>query len=124
MSAENVVFLAVGVVRGHDAALGGSQNAMMQERFFPEGARVPADHAGGGHGHPVDTAGFARNISANFLEALSPKDLALPGDVGLSFETVSRGIVSVGLGEHGAGNAQPIVLAELGEQKLEMIGVE
>src|SRR5580693_3517007 len=97
---------------------------MMQERLFSERTRIPTDHAGGSDSHPIDAASLAGNISANFLETLSPKNLALPRNIGLAFETVGCGIVSIRLGEYRAGNPKSPVLAELGEEKFEMIGVE
>src|ERR1700685_3500330 len=93
MSAENVIFLAVGKVRSDNAAFGRSQRTMVQKGFFSKRARLPADHAGGCNCHPIDAASLTGDVSANLVEALPPKELALPGHIRLSLETVNSGII-------------------------------
>src|SRR5580658_648421 len=97
---------------------------MMQERLFSERTRIPTDHAGGSDSHPIDAASLTGNISADFLEALPPKNLALPGNIGLALETVGCGIVSIRLGEYRTGDSQTAILSELGEEEFEMISVK
>src|SRR5580658_10143813 len=94
MASENVVLLSVSEGRRNRSALSGPQWPMMEKRLFPERACIPSNHAGGCNGHPIDSASPAWHISANFFEALAPKDLTLSGNIRLSFEAVGPGIVS------------------------------
>src|SRR5437667_10427100 len=51
--------------------------SVVEEEFLPKRLGLPADHAGSGNCDPVDSSGLVRDIAANFLKALPPKQLAL-----------------------------------------------
>src|SRR5580698_4216346 len=100
MAAESVVFLPIGKVFSNNATVRRSQWPMVQKGFFSKRACIPAAHAGGFNCHPIDAADFAGHVSADFLEALPSKDLALSGNICLSFETVVSRVVPGRLPEH------------------------
>ena len=56
--------------------------AVMEADFLREGVRLPAFHARGGDGDPVNRADFYRDIAADFLKAFFAKHLTGTGDVG------------------------------------------
>src|SRR5438874_33520 len=96
MVAEIIVFLAVREARRQLAALRRAEAPVMEEGLFAKRASRPAAHAGARDGDPVDSPCLVRDVPADLLEALAPKELTAAGDVILSFEAVGAGAVSVG----------------------------
>src|SRR5262245_17156977 len=122
--AEVVILLAIRKARRQLAALGGAEAAMVEKPALAIRARVPAPHAGGGDGDPVDAARAMRHVAADLPEALTPEQLALAGDVVLALEAVRIRAVAAVLLEDGAGHAQPRILGEAFEEKLQVILLE
>jgi len=96
----------------------------MEKRLFPERPSLPPDHPGGGDGDPVDPSRPVRDVTPNRLEALTPEELTLPGDVILALEAVGIRAVSTRLTKDRAGNSERGIFLEPAKEELEEILVE
>src|SRR5688572_12047388 len=122
MPAEQVVFLAVQAPRSPLAASARTEGSMVYEDLVAERLCLPAEHPRRRDCNPVhpDLHGY---VASDLLEALAPEELTAAGDVFLTFETVSSGVISV-LDEDRASNPEGRVRGELGEQRFQVVSVE
>src|SRR5439155_5411264 len=95
MPAEVVIFLSIGERRRHDTAFRGAQVPVVKEPLLPERFCLPAFHPGGRYRHPIDSSSPVRNVTADFVPALPAEQLALAGNVLVSFEAVGFRIVAL-----------------------------
>src|SRR5690242_3793592 len=123
MAAEVIIFFSVGEHRGKNAPLRRSQVAVMEERLFAEGCRLPTLHPGGRDGNPIDAASFIRAVPANSLEALAPEQLTLSSNVILPFKAVGFRAVILFL-ENRPGNTEPRLALHFSQKEFEVIRIQ
>src|SRR6516164_10204191 len=97
---------------------------MVEEPFLAKGPSLPAFHSSGHYGNPIDTSCFVRNVSANVLEAVSPKQLESSRNVALPFKAIDCGIVAALLQEGRPCHAKAGILRKSPKQKFDILGVE
>src|SRR5687767_4898426 len=93
---------------------------MMMKASLGEIAGLPAFHASGRHGNPIDTACSMRYISTDVLEALVSEELTGTVDRLGAFEAVLHRVPAV-FRVGGAYDTERRIFPEPGEQQLEVV---
>src|SRR5271163_1918203 len=124
MPPEVVILLAIGKRSLEGTTLRGTQAPLVEKRFLAKGSCLPAHHSSGRNRDPVNSSGFVGEVTADIRKALASKQLALPGDMELAFETVSFRIVSAFFPEDCPGNPKSRIVIKLGQQKFKVIRVQ